>query len=273
MSKKSPLIFSKALCIALFALPSALTAKELASEQPALEQATLKRCVAGERACSTLEYVQRHEERLIEIQRKQAEGYETPAEAEAAVESIAAPHLASSEESIDSESGLTARGLFTTSHEGAFHNPPVVSAMGDHVWLEDGSCWEVQYKDRKNTLDWFTGDLITVTPNHDWFSSFRYRLNNKETGVSVRVNLKEVVFGNGFYTPRQIVSIDTSNREVCLDDGSIWYVTWWDRGELKRWNKGEFVVIGVNDSWWSGKKNILINVHTLDYVWTNCIYR
>lgn len=166
------------------------------------------------------------------------------------------------------EDGLVRKGYYT-SHEGAFHRPISITLGGDMITLEDGSVWKVRAKDKYKTLDWLAGDSIVIIPNHSWFSSYYYVLLNQNTGEEVRVNLVLGPIYNGIYT-HWVVAIDYYNQEVCLEDGSIWKISGSDYSTMKKWLVTDTIIIGINDSWFSNKPNILINVNTLTYAAAVC---
>lgn len=161
---------------------------------------------------------------------------------------------------------------YETSHEGAFHRPVAVSLLGDTVELEDGSIWSVASSDRHQTFDWMTGDLIIILPNHTWFSSYYYRLVNVNTGADVKVNLSLGPIYNGIFT-HWIVAIDYLNREICLEDGSVWKMSSWDSSIVNNWLPNDTVIIGINDGWFSGGNcNMLINVNMNNKAIGRCFY-
>ncbi|MEC7839135.1 MAG: hypothetical protein VX777_03740 [Chlamydiota bacterium] len=164
---------------------------------------------------------------------------------------------------------LIAKKTYYTSHEGAFHRPIAVTSTGDRVTLEDGTVWQVRIKDRTKTLDWLIGDSIIILPNHSWFSSYHYVLLNQNTGKEVKVNMLLGPIYNGVHT-HWVVAIDYYNKEVCLEDGSVWRISGSDGSTLKKWLINDTVIIGINDSWFSSKPNILINVNMLNYVAAIC---
>ncbi|MEM1283559.1 MAG: hypothetical protein AAGG81_08405 [Chlamydiota bacterium] len=159
--------------------------------------------------------------------------------------------------------GLVSKGYYT-SHEGAFHRPISITLGGDMVTLEDGSVWKVRAKDKCKTFNWLAGDSIIILPNHSWFSTYYYVLHNQNTGEDVQVNLVLGPIYNGIYT-HWVVAIDYYNQEVCLEDGSIWKISGSDYSTMKKWLVNDTIIIGINDSWFSSKPNILINVNTLTY--------
>lgn len=173
--------------------------------------------------------------------------------------------------SVEEKAGIEEKSsLSNTSHLGAYHQPHYITPLGDVIRLEDGSEWAVRYSDRNNTLDWYTSDRLIITPNHDWFSSYDYRINNESTGAVVRVNLITAPYYNGVFT-HWIVAIDYTHKQVCLEDGSVWSISVWDGAELSRMALEDTIIIGTNDSWFkSSRPNILINVDTLEFVKARC---
>lgn len=161
---------------------------------------------------------------------------------------------------------------YVTTHEGAFHYPISVSYSGDSIQLEDGSIWTVCFSDTYKTLNWLTSDLIIIVPNHDIFSSYYYSLINVNTGVIVKVNLYLGPIYNGAFT-HWIAAIDYFNREICLEDGSIWKMSAFDQSIISKWLPNDTVIIGINDGAFSyGNPNILINVNVNNYSIGTCVY-
>lgn len=175
-------------------------------------------------------------------------------------------------DSINAKAAFTDAGTYYTSHNGAFHNPYFVSIFGDQVELEDGSIWTVAGGDTYKTLNWYTSDLIVITPNHEWFSSYMFRMHNQNTNISVKCNLLLGPIYNGLFT-HWIIAINYYTQEIWLEDGSIWQVTGLDSSTFSKWLANDTMIIGVNDGFLSSSKpNILINVNTLTYVRANCIW-
>lgn len=167
--------------------------------------------------------------------------------------------------------GYQANTYYTT-HNGAYHYPVAVGSFGSIVELEDGSIWNVADGDHYKTLNWFTNDLIVITPNHDWFSPYLFRMSNQNTGVSVKCNMTLGPIYYGYYT-HWIVGINYYTQEIYLEDGSIWQVSGFDASIFDKWLLNDTVIIGVNDGFLSATKpNILINVNTLTYVRSTCIW-
>ena len=161
--------------------------------------------------------------------------------------------------------------VYYTSHEGAYHVPFAVSLFGDTVELEDGSIWNVCSYDRYKTLDWMTSDLIIVVPNQTWFSSYNYKMININTGAEVQVNLAFWPVFNGIFT-HWIIAIDRINLEICLEDGSVWSISSWDRSTFNEWLPNDTVIIGHNNGLFKqSNPNILINVRKDNFVIGNCL--
>lgn len=163
---------------------------------------------------------------------------------------------------------------YTSTHDGAFHFPVVVSPFGDTVEFEDGSIWSVSFSDRRKTLNWMSGDTVIVTPNENepMLSTEDFCLVNLNTYVTVKANLCLGPLCCGCYT-YYIVGIDYVHREVYLNDGSVWQVSFWDNSILDTWCFDHAVIIGINDGYLShSNPNILINVNRMNYVIGSSIY-
>lgn len=156
-------------------------------------------------------------------------------------------------------------GIYYTVHPGAYHYPTSISSFGDTVGLEDGSVWTVSAADMYKIGGWYSNDVVVITPNHSWFSSYQYVITNQTTQDAVAANLYLAPFYRGEYT-HWIMGIDYYNNVVYLEDGSRWWMSAFDSVITDRWYLGDTVIIGVNDSLFSSSRpNILINVSTLDY--------
>lgn len=205
--------------------------------------------VPGTRAISQSEWAQVQESRQLEEENSEA--------------------LEEGDSLLSTPEAVFEAGIAFTGHEGAFHRPILVSLFGDSVELEDGSIWTVTSDDAYKTLNWLVSDLVVITPNHNWLSSYMFRITNQNTGVSIRCNLTLGPIYNGLYT-HWVVAINYLTSEVCLEDGSIWKISGFDSSVFNKWLLNDTIIIGVNDGFLSGSKpNILINVNTLSYARAN----
>lgn len=164
-------------------------------------------------------------------------------------------------------------GIGYTTHNGAFHNPVLVSYLGDTVELEDGSIWSVALGDWNTTLNWYTSDLIIITP-HEWSTLFHpFRLTNQTTGQSVQCTLQLGPIYNGLYTHWVY---DLSFNSLTLNDFSIWNIESMDSNYnfvSMTWDPNDTIIIGVNDGVLASiYPNILINVNTMTWVRANCAW-
>lgn len=169
---------------------------------------------------------------------------------------------------VNAESLAAAKRLYVTTHPAAYQHPVAVSFVGDSVELMDGSIWVVSPYDAYKTINWFPTDLVVISPNKSWFSSYSFRLTNQNTGESVAVNLFlgpiDPLF-NSLYT-HWVVGIDYYHNTVFLEDGSVWSMSSLDANVVDQWMINDVVIIGVNTGWLSSyNPNILINVNMLNY--------
>ncbi len=189
-----------------------------------------------------------------------------PSEVRIAAEKVSAALAKANNTSKKKNTALLARGagIHYTTHPGAYHSPVGISLMGD-VELEDGSVWQVSPVDAAITRSWMPSDLVVITPNHSWFSSYQFKITNQNTGQAVLANLTLGPIYNGLYT-RWITAIDYYYSVVYLDDGSVWNMSTWDSGTVDKWEPNDTVIIGVSDGLFSSTHpNILINVNMLNY--------
>jgi hypothetical protein len=171
---------------------------------------------------------------------------------------------------ISAKSTLEIVPLYTT-HKGAHHKLVNVSATDKTIELEDGSIWRMKPDDCHKTMNWAPKHKIIITPNHNWFSIYDFRLTDENAETSVVANLSLGPIYNGTKT-HWIVGIDHYSRTIVLEDGSVWNASCFDDSIVKKWTFNDTVIIGINDSWFAGKRrNILINVNTLNYAACKCI--
>lgn len=207
---------------------------------------------------------------LAQIQHERASEGEWTSEATVDCSSADRTQVAISSEYPDA--AIFSSDVFYTTHNGAYHNPLSVTSLGGVVHLEDGSVWNIADGDHYKTLNWYTNDLIVLTPNHDWFTTELFRMTNQSTNVSVRCNMALGPIYHGLYT-HWIVGINYYTQEIHLEDGSIWQVTGFDSSIFSKWLLNDTIVIGVNDGYLNTTKpNILIDVNTLTFVRAICIW-
>jgi len=165
-----------------------------------------------------------------------------------------------------------AQSMYYTSHPGVYHNPVSIALYRDDyfierlgLWTEDGSIWKIAPSDESVALNWYPTDLLIITPNHSWFSSYGFKFTNQNTGESILADLVLGPIYNGPYT-HWIVAIDYYDNRIYLEDGSVWEMSSFDDSTVSLWVVNDTVVIGVNDGWLSSSNpNILINVNMLNY--------
>ena len=256
-------------CLFLTSTLSAISSESLLEQYP-------NHVPTGERALSQEEYFTLQKER-IQLEEEGGEDEEIDNEKELAPKRLikSKKALFGSTKIAPTLHGFTVYGKYHSyysSHEGAFHSPLSVSVNGDAVEIEDGSIWTVKYGDKYKTLNWLNGDILVIVPNGEWFSGYRYKLINVNTGVTVRTNLTLKPLYNGVYT-HWITGIDYTNRLVYLDDGSCWKLPWYEQGVLSHWLLDDTVIIGTNDGLFTSDSlpNILINTATEDYVLGTCL--
>lgn len=164
----------------------------------------------------------------------------------------------------------SAASNYYATYPGVYHSPYSISYLGDYVVLEDGSGWTISTGDSYKTMNWLSSDLVVITPNQSWFSSYMFRMTNQNTGVSVKCNLTLGPIYNGIYT-HWIVGINYFTQDVYLENGSIWNVSGFDSSIFSKWLLNDTIILGVNDGFFSSSRPyVLINVNTLTHVRANC---
>jgi hypothetical protein len=193
-------------------------------------------------------------------------------QAEEGQEEVLAPAAEESTPALESPQGAFKASSYATSHMGTFYNPVFVSFLGDQLQLHDGSIWSIYYNDAYKTLNWITSDLLVITPNHEMFSSYLFKITNQQTGVTVKCNMQLGPIYNGLYT-YWIYSINYFTQELILNDGSVWDISSFDSSIFDKWIVGDTIMMGINDGFLSSfNPNILINVNMLNWVRARCYY-
>jgi hypothetical protein len=140
-----------------------------------------------------------------------------------------------------------------------------ISALSDSLQIEDGSMWQIDPYDAYKIRNWFANDPLIVTQNRSWFSTYQYRIINQNTGYSIDVNLIEGPVLNGEYS-RQIAALDTFRGEIVLTDNTRWTISRRDAYLLPTWERGDYIITGINSGWDSDYNCILIDVATNNFV-------
>lgn len=166
--------------------------------------------------------------------------------------------------------------LFYTSNEEAYQHLHEVVPLGDQLVLWDRSRWTVNPDQAYLCKKWQKGAEVVVLPNRPWLfrSPYKFRIQNVALGESVEVNmaLSAHVDSHLFH---YLTYVDYRNGRVVLNDGSVWSVPLNDTDLLAEWcaepHERHIIMIGMNDSWFSFKPNILINVSRYSYLPARCI--
>ena len=145
------------------------------------------------------------------------------------------------------------------------HNLVAISALGDSIVIEDGSIWKVAYSDRNAIKYWKETDPLIVYPNKAWFGRDHYLVYNQVLEQYVRVTLTHGPLLNHELS-KQIIFIDYKKGEVVLNDESYWKISSSDRYLLEEWLVGDYIIIGKNNSLFSGKEYILLNSNMYNHI-------
>lgn len=153
-------------------------------------------------------------------------------------------------------------------HPATYQSIASISYFGGAVELSDGSVWTVSTFDAPKASYWYPTDVVVITPNRAWLSTYAFRLTNQNTGESVAVdlNLGPIAPSFGSYYTHWITAVDYYHNIVYLEDGSVWKMSSFDSNTVYQWVVGDVVIVGVNDGWFSSSNpNILINVAMLNF--------
>jgi len=144
---------------------------------------------------------------------------------------------------------------------------------GSVIELQDGAQFEVVEADREEVLEWKTNSPLTISPNPYWFSSTDFFITNRHTGTYIGANYIASPVLEHYFTNR-IFHIDPYYGEIILIDGrgnqTCWKLDSQDIKHIEDWQKGETVIIGAYDNWYSRlvskAKFILISYENFNFV-------
>jgi hypothetical protein len=144
------------------------------------------------------------------------------------------------------------------------HSVHDIAARGESIEIENGALFSVNSSDSAIAAGWKKGQILQIKPNQRWFSSFQYRIFNKDDNSSAEAKLSLGPYLNSPYT-RRIVQMNTASGVVMLDNNTFWEVS--DRNALLKWQINDNVIVGDNDGWFTwGFNSIIINVATDSYL-------
>ncbi len=149
---------------------------------------------------------------------------------------------------------------------------------GSQVVIEDSSVWKIAPNQKSTILSWETSNNnlspvnIYITQNTNWFfySDYKYKIVNADTGAFVYANLYLGPLLDN-QDANIVVGIDQYRGIVELNNGTVWKVDSFDLGTFRKWLLKDHIIIGKNSSWFTDKEMILINVETNSYVRANII--
>lgn len=153
----------------------------------------------------------------------------------------------------------------STYYPAYYHWLVAVSVDGSSVEFEDGSVWRTSSYDGRKALNWRVSDPIAITQNTSLFSSYTYRLINKNTNASISADLFLGPIQSGEYT-RYVVALDAGRGEMMLTDNTRWEICPTDAAIFSNWAINDAIIIGFNSGWESRFEAILVNVTMNNFV-------
>ena len=133
------------------------------------------------------------------------------------------------------------------------------------IEMEDGTHWWVNQMDSGLLANWRREDSLVIAPNNSWFSSFTYKVINKSTNTSVRVNPRMGPARYGTFS-HWIANIDYSRGHVLSENQMTWCINPRDSYIISNWQVNDHLIFGINESWFSPYDRILINVQANTFV-------
>lgn len=164
-----------------------------------------------------------------------------------------------STEKVESSSEFFFKSSPPVAYSPAVHNIQAIADFGDLITIEDGSQWVVNSQDTPKIASWNEKDSILITQNHRWFSKYQFRIVNQNSEMSVEANLHLGPIDDGKHAP-SIISIDTTQGELVLSNGSRWQISQLDAIAFEDWRLNDLIIVGYNSGWDSGSLGLLINV-------------
>lgn len=165
-------------------------------------------------------------------------------------------------------------GYFTDSPLGFY--PPAtryiaeISPYTDTIRLDDGSLWRTNPSNRSDLFRWAVNDMVVISQNTSWFSSFRFRLTNRTAQSYAQAELSLGPILGGALTHRAI-AVDPFNGQIILENGSRWEIAYADNSVFSQWLINDTIMIGMNRSWFSSGDFILIDVESNSFVRANLV--
>jgi hypothetical protein len=131
--------------------------------------------------------------------------------------------------------------------------------------LEDGSHWEVSSSDASIIRTWRREDVLVISPNYSWLSSYDYYITNKSANSYVKANLYVGPVAFGPYS-HWIVEVDYVGGHVYLENQMVWCTDPSDDKHLQNWAINDHVIFGLYDSLFSSFDHVLINVNMNNHI-------
>lgn len=169
-----------------------------------------------------------------------------------------------------------ASSIYVTLHPGAYFR--VLDTWYGNVRFNDWSVWTTSTDHAWIINGFLPNDVVYITKNHEWFSSYAYRLSNQTTNVSIPVNLSLFIsyinpttgFPQHNGDHRRIIGFNYNSRQILMDNGDEFSVL--PHEYSLNWQVGQTVIYGINDGWYqSTRPNILINADRAEHVKAVCV--
>lgn len=171
-----------------------------------------------------------------------------------------------SEYMVDAQTGYYFHGQQPVFYPASEHW--VMGFAGNLVEIEDGSGFECDWYDGKKVLAWKQNKdrpLVTITQNRSWFSSYNYRIINRDNNESIVANLVQGPFDEGEYTVC-ISIMDRAHGAIALTNRMELDICPRDLHIFSNWREGHGIIVGINSGWQSQYETLLINVEKNNFV-------
>jgi hypothetical protein len=125
---------------------------------------------------------------------------------------------------------------------------------GSLIEIENGAQFQVASGDEEDVLEWSRYAPVVISPNPYWFSSSDFFITNRQTGTFISAKYVTKPVKNHRFT-HQIFHLDPYYGEIVLSnelgEKTLWKVEKKDWELMRNWEKGEPIIIGIYDNWYS----------------------
>lgn len=132
--------------------------------------------------------------------------------------------------------------------------------------LRDGSLWKILKTDDKVELSWQNGDRVKFMIEEGWYYPASWVFFNLRTDEKLPACLLESPTDHKLKHCNWITFLDTANNVIFLQNGMRFALYPQDMSFFKKWQDGDFLIMGDYSSIFSSYNYILFNCRTQTYI-------